>query len=430
MQAQLCIKAGQNRNFIINLAVSYQKQILLFWIILFYGTGLSAQERHYTIPAIKQKTVFPFNVFNDILLVDVKVNQSKTLKFIFDSGCKSTIIIHPKYLDSFDIPYHQKVYFTGLGFKDSIETMKIDNGMLELGELKGEHIPIFILSKDTLTLDHYLGTEVGGIFGAELFEKYYIHINYKKRLIELFEKKPVKKIAETYKKLPVEIRKSKGYLSCMVMNHRNELFLSELLLDTGSNIPVIIKNKEPEDLHITKYIQAEIGQGLSGAMYSKVGRLKKLFLDTLKLDSVIVAFNETPITFKEMNENTLDGNIGNDILNRLDMYFAYPEKAIYFKPLKKIYSPFYFNVSNIILLENRTKNGGFIVKSIASDSPPLEAGLKQGDEIIKIDKKRCNSMRLEDALILLNKRIGKKVSIEFIRNKQTVKISYKLVSII
>ena len=39
-------------------------------------------------------------------------------------------------------------------------------------------------------------------------------------------------------------------------------------------------------------------------------------------------------------------------------------------------------------------------------------------------------MRLEDALILLNKRIGKKVSIEFVRDKQTIKIAYKLVSII
>jgi hypothetical protein len=292
-----------------------------------------AQDKHYSIASVKQKTVFPFYVFNDILLVDVMVNQSKTLKFIFDSGCKSTIIIHPKYLDSFDISYHQKVYFSGLGFKDSIETMKIDNGTLEIGELKGVHIPVFILSKDTLTLAHYLGTEVDGIFGAELFEKYYIHINYKKHIVELYEKRPSKKITATYKKLPVEIRKSKGYISCMVMNQQNELFLSELLLDTGSNIPVIIKNKDPEDLHISKYIQAEIGQGLSGAMYSKVGRLKKLFIDTLKLDSVIVAFNETPITFKEMNENTLDGNIGNDILNRLDIYFAYPEKAIYFKPL-------------------------------------------------------------------------------------------------
>lgn len=334
------------------------------------------------------------------------------------------------WLDSFTIPYHQKVYFSGLGFNDSIETVKIDDGKLQLGQITGEHIPIFILSKDSLSLDHYLGTDVDGIFGAEIFEKYYIRVNYKSRLIEIYDKKPVKKIKASYNKLPVVMRKSKGYVSCMVQNHKNDFYLSELLLDTGSNIPVIIKNKEPADLNIDYYIDAEIGEGLSGPMYSRVSRLKRLFLDTLKLDSIVVAFNETPITFKELDENTLDGNIGNDILNRLDLFFAFPENAIYFKPTSRIKEPFDFNVSNIILLENKSKNGGFIVKSVAGDSPPLLAGLQKGDEILKIDRYDCADLRIEDALSLLNKRIGKKIILHYKRNNVVTKITYKLVSII
>lgn len=391
---------------------------------------IHAAPKVYSFTTSKSKVSFPFKVFNNILIVDVRVNKTKTLKFIFDSGCKSTIIIHPKWLDSFDIPYKQKVYFSGLGFKDSIETMKVDDGTLELGQLKGEHIPVFILSKDSLNLDHYLGTDVDGIFGAEIFEKYYVRVNYKTRLIELYNQRPDKKLKNSYQKMAVQMRKSKGYLSCMILNNKNELFMSELLLDTGSNIPVIIKNKEPADLHLDKYINAEIGEGLSGALYSKVSRIKRIFIDTLKLDSVIVAFNETPITFKDVDENMLDGNIGNDILNRLDMYFAYPENAIYFKPTQRIKEPFDFNISNIILLENKSKNNGFIIKSIAGDSPPLLAGLQKGDEIIKIDRYKCSDINIEDALLLLNKRIGKKITIQYQRNNVISKVTYKLVSII
>ena len=391
---------------------------------------IHAAPKVYSFTTSKSKVSFQFKVFNNILIVDVKVNKTKTLKFIFDSGCKSTIIIHPKWLDSFDIPYKQKVYFSGLGFKDSIETMKVDDGTLELGQLKGEHIPVFILSKDSLNLDHYLGTDVDGIFGAEIFEKYYVRVNYKTRLIELYNQRPDKKLKNSYQKMAVQMRKSKGYLSCMILNNKNELFMSELLLDTGSNIPVIIKNKEPADLHLDKYINAEIGEGLSGALYSKVSRIKRIFIDTLKLDSVIVAFNETPITFKDVDENTLDGNIGNDILNRLDMYFAYPENAIYFKPTQRIKEPFDFNISNIILLENKSKNNGFTIKSIAGNSPPLLAGLQKGDEIIKIDRYKCSDINIEDALLLLNKRIGKKITIQYQRNNVISKVTYKLVSII
>lgn len=384
----------------------------------------------YYLDSKKSNISFPFHLFNNILVVDLRINDSKTLKFIFDSGCKSTIIIHPKWLDSFDIPYKPKVYFSGLGLKDSVETIRMDNAYLQAGQLKGEHIPIYILSKDSLVIDNYLGTDVDGIFGAEIFEKYYVHLNYKKRLVELYAKRPNKKLNQNFRKLPVEVRKSKGYLNCTIMDPAKELFLSELLLDTGANVPVIIKNKNPSDLKIDRYVDAEIGEGLNGPIVSRVCRVPRLYLDTFRLDSVVAVFNETPISFRDLNENTLDGNIGNDILNRYDMYFAYPEQAIYLKPTASLKDPFYFNISNIILLQNKTKNGGFIVKSIASDSPPLLAGLQKGDEIIKIDSNKCSDLEMDEALSLLNKRIGKKISIQYLRNNTLTRISYKLASII
>src|SRR4051812_6079942 len=89
---------------------------------------LQAEPKLYSFDTKKTEVTFPFKLFNNLIVVDVRINDSRTLKFIFDSGCKSTIIIHPKWLDSFDIPYHQKVYFSGLGYKDSVETLKLDNG--------------------------------------------------------------------------------------------------------------------------------------------------------------------------------------------------------------------------------------------------------------------------------------------------------------
>ena len=410
--------------------MSYKFKFICVLILNLVFCVSIAQTKNYSFNSNKTKISFPFKVFNSILLVDVKVNHSKTLKFIFDSGCKSTIIIHPKWVDSFDIVKTNKVYFSGLGYQDSVETIRVENGHIELGNLTCDKLPIFILTKDSLIIDRYLGTDVDGIFGAEIFEKYFVHINYKIRMIELFTKKPDKKIKSNYTKIHVEIRKSKGYLSSMIMNNNNELFLSELLLDTGANIPVIIKNKNPEDLNITKYVNAEIGEGLSGPLFSNVCRIKRILIDTFRLDSVVTAFNETPITFKDINENTLDGNIGNEILNRFDIYFAYPENAIYLKPTSKLKQPFDFNISNIILLNNRTKNGGFVVKSIAGDSPPMLAGLLKGDEILKIDSYKCNELNIEDALNLLNKRIGKKITIQYFRKNVKTKITYRLASII
>lgn len=403
-------------------------RILSIIILLLFCQQIQAAD--YTIENNKGKTQFPFRVFNNIIVVDVEVNQDKTLQFIFDSGCKSTIIIHPMWVDSFTIPIYQKVYFIGLGIKDSVETIKINENTLKIGQLTASKIPMYIFSKDSINLEKYLGINVDGIFGAEIFERFYVHINYKTKYIELYEKKPVKKINKTFTKIPVTIRKSKGYTNCIFMNNVGNMYASELLFDTGANLPLIVKNINPNDVGIYKYIEAEIGEGLSGAMYSKIGRMDCLFIDTFKLSKVIAAFSETPITPKELNKNEIDGNIGNDILTRFDTYFAYPENAVYWKPNKMYRDDFEFNISNIILLENKTRNNGFIVKSIASQSAPEIAGLQAGDEILKIDNFKSSELKIEDALSLLNKRIGKKINLVFERNKIRYKISYKLTSII
>ena len=76
----------------------------------------------------------------------MEVNETKTLQFIFDSGCKSTIVVHPMWIDSFTIPIQQKVFFVGLGVKDSVETLKINETTLKLGDMLATQIPMYIFS--------------------------------------------------------------------------------------------------------------------------------------------------------------------------------------------------------------------------------------------------------------------------------------------
>ncbi|HNF49367.1 MAG TPA: PDZ domain-containing protein [Chitinophagales bacterium] len=378
----------------------------------------------------KHKTSIPFELYNNIMVVKMDINRSKTLHFIFDSGCRSNIVLHPKWLDSFQIVSDEKVFFSGLGLKDTIETIKATNCQIQLAALTDDKADIYFLNKDTLLLENYLGTPIDGIFGAELFKKYYIHINYKKRLIELFENKPSGKIKSDFKKIPLKIKMSKGYYTCIIMNANGELYESELLLDTGANLPLLIKNTSPEQMGVLQYKEIEIGEGLAGPLLSKVGRTKTLFFDTLRFEQPVTCFSETPLSLHENNDAVLNGNIGNDILSRLDIYFAYPEQSLYYRTTKHTYEPFYFNISNIILLQNKSGNGGFIVKNIIPNSPPSEMGLDKGDEILEINGVKTEKMEMSDALYLLNRKIGKKITVVFRHLNQTKKITYKLESVI
>lgn len=383
-----------------------------------------------TIKNKKHKTSIPFELYNNIIVVKMEINKSKTLRFIFDSGCRSNIILHPKWIDSLQIFSEEKVYFSGLGLKDTIETIKAENCRLQLSALEDDQAYIYFLNKDTLDLENYLGTSIDGIFGAEIFNKYYVHVNLKKRVIELAESPPSTKIKANFKKVPLKIKMSKGYYTCIIMSPNGELYESELLLDTGANLPILIKNVSPEELGILSYKEIEIGEGLAGSLVSKVSRTKTLFFDTLRFEQPVTCFSETPLYLKESNDAVLNGNIGNDILNRLDIYYAYPDQCLYYKTQKNTHEPFYFNISNIILLQYKTGNGGYIVKNIVENSVPAEMGLAIGDEILEINGIRTDKMQMSEALYLLNRKIGKKICILFRHQNDTKKICYKLQSII
>ncbi len=383
-----------------------------------------------TIKTKKHKTSIPFELYNNIMVVKMEINKSKTLRFIFDSGCRSNIVLHPKWIDSLLITSNEKVFFSGLGLKDTIETLKAEKCTIQLSGLEDDQASVYFLNKDTLDLENYLGTSIDGIFGAEIFNKYIVHVNYKKRIIELYEMLPSSKLKASYKHVPLKIKMSKGYYTCIIMSPGGELYESELLLDTGANLPLLIKNVTPEELGIKDYKEIEIGEGLAGPLISKVSRTKTLFFDTLRFEQPVTCFSETPLYLKESNDAVLNGNIGNDILSRLDIYYAYPTQCLYYKTQKNTHEPFYFNISNIILLQYKTGNGGYIVKNIIDKSAPAEMGLAVGDEIMEINGIKTDKMQMSDALYLLNRKIGKKITIIFRHQNETKKISYKLQSII
>ncbi len=393
--------------------------IVFIWLLA-CGNAMNAGE--YSITNNKNTCYIPFKTFNDLIIVELTINNQRPLKFIFDSGCKNAIIIKPSLVDSFATKQNTRLYFSGMGSNDSVEVVKYNNCTIKLGTITGKNLSVYNLSEDYLNFESYLGVDVDGIFGAELFEKFYVHINYKTHFLELSKQKPKK--LSTFQQLNVSVRGSKGYLKSFITSHEGHTFLIDLLLDTGANLPLIIKNEDPELLEVNHYIEAEVGEGLSGSIYAKVGRVQHLFISAFRFDSIVCAFHENAAYAKELDPNMINGNIGNELLNRFDIYFAYPDSCIYIRPLSTISKPFEFHLINIILNEDKTKEGYFVIKSVATNTAPYDAGLRDEDKIVAIDRYDSDDLKLEDAINLLNKRIGKKIKIKYIRDNKPYICTY------
>ena len=95
------------------------------WLTILWMMAFSATTRAggYSINNDRNSCQLPFKTYNDLIVVELTINGQRPLKFIFDSGCKNTIVIKPTLLDSFSTKQSSRLYFSGLGSLDSVEVI-------------------------------------------------------------------------------------------------------------------------------------------------------------------------------------------------------------------------------------------------------------------------------------------------------------------
>ena len=70
----------------------------------------------------------------------------------------------------------------------------ITNGVtLELPGMKGEGHTMLVLEKDYIELSNYLGTQVHGVFGYEIFSRFIVKIDFSKQILSLIKPEKFKK---------------------------------------------------------------------------------------------------------------------------------------------------------------------------------------------------------------------------------------------
>ncbi|MCA9750035.1 MAG: hypothetical protein KC414_13075, partial [Romboutsia sp.] len=186
---------------------------------------------NYSITTKNNRSIYiPFELHNGIIVVKPIINN-KTYNFIFDSGSKNTIFVKPKLIDSTDLVFKSNLYISGLGAYDSIQMVKIHQCNLQLNGLQNDSLSVLSLTEDVLQLDDFFGVDIDGVFGAEIFANFYMHINYKKKLIELRNKNF--SVNESYYKQSVDIKNDKAYVETVIINENGQPFIVRLLLDSG-----------------------------------------------------------------------------------------------------------------------------------------------------------------------------------------------------
>lgn len=433
------------------------KLLKVLFLLLF---AFSFAQKGFQINDAK-KSVIPFKLINNLIFLPLEINGVK-LNFLLDSGVNETILFS---LEDKEVNFNdtEKIKFSGLGESMDIEGLKSENNLVTIGkDFRDENHTVFVILDERINFSSHVGIPVNGIIGYHFFKNHPIFIDFISEKITVFNNPQIlKKRIKRFKEFPITIEGFKPYLKADV-EMTSKKVSSKMLLDLGNSDAVWLFPKLIEDFVYNRpNIDDYLGQGFNGDIFGKRSRIHRLYIGNFTFEKPLSAM---PDEYSIQNLKLVPdrkGSIGSDIFRRFEVIFDYPENKIYLRKNKHFDDPFLFNKSGLDIqqdgmtwqkdvvkittqkMERSSRENNvvqsedqfaynfvlkpkFSVSGCRKDSPCFFAGMKKGDEIIKINKKTVGDMTLEKINTILKEVDGTAVTFEVLRDNNFSK-TFKII---
>ena len=404
------------------------RYFLIFFFCIAFLENSPGQELGFAIADGKRRIDIPIQIQNNLVVVPVILNDVLPLKFIVDTGVRTAILTQKAYSDILQLPYSRKYSISGPGGEKLIDAYVTHNVSLSLPGVTGRGHALLVLEEDYLELRNYLGTDVHGILGYELFSRFIVKIDYNKKTMTLYlpdKFHPRKKFQE----LPMLVEDTKPFILTSLNISPTNAMTAKLLMDTGASHGLMLEPSSDERIRVPlNTVSSVIGRGLGGIITGKTGRIESLKLGEYTLDHVLANFPD-PNSYMDTLKSTLTfrhGTVGGEILSRFTVIFNFPQGKIYLKKNSSFNKKFYLNLSGIDLKAKGSSLNVFEVSEVRKQSPADKAGIQQGDIVISVNGIVTKDLHLNQINALINTKPGKKITLGIERNKIRYELDFRL----
>lgn len=404
------------------------RSCLLFLLFLLIAFPVRAQVLGFSLADGRTKVQIPIEIFNNLIVVPVVLNGALPLKFILDTGVRTTILTQKTFTDILNLTYARKYTISGPGGLKLVDAYVTNNVSLELPGVQGRGHAMLVLEEDYLELRNYLGTDVHGILGYELFSRFIIQIDYDKKLLTLMlphRFKPGRK----YHSLAIQIEDTKPYLSTHVILSDGTQLTAKLLVDSGASHGLMLEPTSDERIRIPAHVVSSvIGRGLGGEILGKVGRIQALKLGKFELRDVISYFPDPNSYFDSLKTGMTkrNGAIGGEVLSRFTVVFDFPKEQIYLKKNPAYKKAFHYNLSGVTVKAKGARLNVFEITDVRKESTADKAGIQKGDIIISLNGLPATILNLSMISGFLNARPGKSIRMVLDRKGERLKKDFRL----
>lgn len=405
----------------------YVKFLAIILYIAFGFFNLSrAQTIGFNLKGDVDKIIVPFETFNNLIIVPITLNKTIPLRFILDTGVQTTILTERTFSDLLNIQYHRKLTLYGADGDRGVDAYVAGDVTLELPGTVGKGQVMLVLEEDYLQLKNYLGEDVHGILGYEIFRRFAVEINYDSKTLTLHEPDSFKP-PKSYTAIPITVEETKPYMMSEVSLQNQKAVRSKLMIDTGASHSLLLDANSHAAFELPeKKVRCNLGRGLGGDINGYLGRIQQITFDDFCFEDVITSFPDTSRLGDSFRSTGRQGTIGAGILKRFTVIIDYSTNKLYLKKNRHYKDDFEYDMSGLEMIAVGEGLNTFLVQTVRPASPADKAGIMEGDTLKKINGINAANLKLNDLHNYFRSKEGKKMRLKFIREGEVIKKTFRL----
>ncbi len=386
--------------------------------------------------SLSRPKVIPFEYSAGFLVVDLNLDGVLPLKFIFDTGSKHTILTDNTLLPLLRREPAEKIKLVGSDLSVSLSGRLLRRTTIHIADLEIRSQSLIILDDDVLNLAELTGQKVYGILGIGAFGAYAITIDYRRQQI-LLGASPRPQQLRGYTSVPLTVVEGKAYIHAAASIHAEHQDSLQLLIDTGASLALLINTSRADSsIYPPRLVVGDIGLGLGGKLFGYVGRSDTLSVGSYNFTRVITHFQLLQDSIHSRVIPSRNGLIGNRILDRFHVILDMPASTLHLKQQRKLNRPHPYDRSGLKLVSDAAKGGGIRVQFVNSDSPAWQAGIRSGDQLLRVNGISAGLLGIEGIRRKLRRKVGRKITVLCTRStvqgsvQQFFEVSFRLQELI
>jgi predicted aspartyl protease len=336
------------------------------------------------------------------------------LYFLLDSGASMTVI-DSAVAAGMGLPLGGTIPGAGAGGMADFHMTRVPGlaiGGIELSEQTAITFPISNL------LRKFEEIEIGGVLGYDFLSRFVTRIDFERSIITFAE-------PDSFSPRGGErIIEAPLVHNIFTLPASLDTTEASFYLDTGANSSILHAGfAERTGIAGGRRTLPMAIRGAGGDETASLCRFDSLRVGGITIERPVFAIARSMKGIGVLE--TVDGIVGNDILERFTVTLDYGNQRVLLEKNARFAESFYPDRSGLQLA--RKENGNLVVVSVLPDSPAAGAGLRPGDVIMRIAGTRAALFKsIREVMALFEAKEGTKYRIEISRGGKISKLSLTL----